>query len=111
MRVIIVMLLLPALIPVFGGCAYQGSNQAKLTAAQSNYNAQDDNECRAQGNTTGSETYVQCRQALAESHVADEAAQQAQREADARAAEQAQRDAAAAALAQQQQQAQAPKRR
>ena len=80
MRFAAVILLLPAL----AGCAGEVPNQARLTDAQMTFNNQDDNQCRAQGTTTGTDPYLQCREALAQAHIDEaDAAKEAQRQAAA----------------------------
>jgi len=80
MRFAVVMLLLPALV----GCAGEVPNQARLRDAQMTFNNQDDNQCRAQGTTTGTDPYFQCREALAQAHIDEaDAAREAQRQAAA----------------------------
>jgi hypothetical protein len=65
------------------GCA-DVTDQAKLSQAQQMYNNQDDNECRSQGITVGTDPYYQCRNALAKTHLADiEAAKTAHAQAEA----------------------------
>jgi hypothetical protein len=65
------------------GCA-DVTDQAKLTQSQQTYNNQDDNECRSQGITVGTDPYYQCRDALAKAHLAEiEAAKTARAQAEA----------------------------
>lgn len=80
MRLATVMLLLPAL----AGCAGDVPNQGRLKDAMTTNNNQDDNECRFQGTTVGTEPYFQCREALAQARIAEaDAAREAQRQAAA----------------------------
>jgi hypothetical protein len=58
-------------------------SEARLAQAQSTYNTQDDNQCRAQGTTVGTDPYFVCRRALAQEHLDAQAAQQEQRRAAA----------------------------
>jgi hypothetical protein len=78
MRFTVAMLLIPAL----AGCASQVESEARLAQAQSTYNTQDDNQCRAQGTTVGTDPYFTCRRVLAQEHLDDQAAQEAQRRAN-----------------------------
>jgi hypothetical protein len=79
MRFTIAVLLIPA---VLAGCAGEVSSESKIAQAQSTYNTHDDNECRAQGTTVGTDPYFTCRRALAQQHLDDQAAQEAQRRAN-----------------------------
>jgi hypothetical protein len=74
------------LISALAGCAGEVGNEARLAEAQSAYNTQDDNQCRAQGTTVGTDPYFTCRRALAQEHLDAQAAQQEQRRAAALAA-------------------------
>lgn len=66
------------------GCAGDVTSYARLTDAMTNYNNQDDNECRFQGTTAGTDPYFQCRDALAQARIAEaDAAKEAQRQAAA----------------------------
>jgi len=80
MRFTIVLFLLPA----FAGCASQEQTQA-LAEAQAIYHNQDDNECRSNGTTVGTDPYLQCRMSLAKSHLEEKAALDAQRRASVNA--------------------------
>ena len=75
MRHTVVILIFCAL----AGCAGELPNQARLTDAMTSYNNQDDNECRLQGTTVGTEPYFQCRQALAQEHIDEADAREAER--------------------------------
>jgi hypothetical protein len=79
MRLSVVMLLLLAL----AACAGDVANQARLVDSQHSHNIEDDNECRAQGITTGTELYFQCRTAMAQKHLDDVDAKVAARHAEA----------------------------
>jgi hypothetical protein len=78
MRVAGVILLLTAL----AGCAGV-ADQARLVDAQQAHNNEDDNACRAQGITTGTELYFQCRTSMAQQHLDDADAKVAARRAEA----------------------------
>jgi hypothetical protein len=79
MRFAMIMLLLAAL----AGCASDVPNQARLVESQHAHNIEDDNECRGQGITTGTELYFQCRTAMAQRHLDDVDAKVAARHAEA----------------------------
>jgi hypothetical protein len=70
------------LLPVLAGCASQPD---ALADAQMTYHNQDDNECRSQGTTVGTDPYLQCKMSLAKSHLEEKAALEAQRRALANA--------------------------
>ena len=72
------------LVPALAGCAGELPNQGRLTDAMRSYNNQDDNECRFQGTTVGTDPYNQCREALAQQRIDEaDAAKEAQRQAAA----------------------------
>jgi hypothetical protein len=72
------------------GCA-DVTSQAQLTQAHQMYNNQDDNECRSQGLTTGTDPYFSCRDSLAKAHLdAIEAEKTAHAQAEAAQAQAAQ---------------------
>ena len=72
------------LLPLLAGCAGEVTNHARLMDAQATFNNQDDNQCRAQGTTAGTDPYFQCREALAQEHIDEaDAAREAQRQAAA----------------------------
>ena len=77
MRLTFVIVMIPALI----GCTMTMQSQSRLTQTQMNYNQQDDNECRMQGATVGTDPYYQCRNALARQHMDEEDAKAAERRA------------------------------
>jgi hypothetical protein len=78
MRFVGLMLLLAGL----AGCAGV-ADQARLVDAQQTHNNEDDNACRAQGITTGTELYFQCRTSMAQKHLDDAEAKVAERRAEA----------------------------
>jgi hypothetical protein len=50
------------------GCA-DVTSQAKLSEMQQKFSSQDDNVCRSQGTTVGTDPYFSCRDALARQHL------------------------------------------